>query len=175
MSSFKDANGRQWLLDLAIHDLRRVKSILKLDLLDLDKGGALHQLANDPVLLVDLLWVLCEEQAEKHNLTDEQFGCGFRGEAIEEATEALFEALIDFFPPQRRVLLQRVLTTAKILGQKQTDLVEMTLSSEALDQFMEKELAELKAKLEKSLAGGNTSTSSPESAESTPEPSPSVA
>ena len=173
MSSFKDANSRQWVLEITIGGVRRVKQIAGLDLLDLEQGRVLNQLANDVVLLVDVLWILCEDQGQQHGINDEQFGRAFRGDVIEDATEALFEALVDFFPPQRQILLKKVMETAKAMGQKERALIETYLSTDAIEQMMETELEKLKQKLE-SLTAGNSSTSSPGSAESTPDPSASA-
>ena len=173
MNSFKDCHQREWHLEISINEVRRVKKLAGLDILDLDQGKALQRLANDPILLVDVLWILCEEQAEKHGMTDEQFGRAFRGNTIEDATDALFEALVDFFPPQRQHLLKKVMEAAKTMGQKERALVETYLDSPALTEMMDQELEKLKQKLEK-LTVGNSSTNSPESSESTPENSASV-
>lgn len=173
MSRFKDANHREWHLDITVNELRRVKKMVDLDLLDLEEGRTIARLANDPILLVDVLWILCEDQAQKEGITDEQFGRSLRGEVIEHATEALFEALTDFFPPQRQILLRKLIETARTMGQKERALVEMYVNSPALEEFMDQQIEELKQKLETALkkkpADGNSSMSLPGSAESTPE------
>lgn len=175
MSSFKDTTGRQWLVDITINEVRRVKSLAKLDLLDLENGRSLQALANDPVLLVDVLYILCQDQAQREGLTDEQFGRIFRGDVIESATEALFEALVNFFPPQRQTLLRKVMEMAKAMGQKERQMVETYLESPLIQQAFDKELEKLERKLKGLLTAGNSSTTSPESSESTPESSPSAA
>ena len=43
-----------------------------------------------------------DEAAEKQKISDEDFGRGLGGDAIDSATTALLEELVDFFPQRRR-------------------------------------------------------------------------
>lgn len=111
MPTFK-AGGREWMLTVNVGTVKAVRAALNINLLDLlpsgDGPGVMAKLA-DPCILVDVLWVLCREQAEKVSLTDAQFGAMFDGESIEAATLALFHGIADFFPAARRDLLRKVL------------------------------------------------------------------
>ena len=108
MRVFNDADGRAWNLDVTLPEIKRVKERLGVQVLDLaDVKGELFQRATgDVIFLVDLLYVLCEPQAGAAKIDDEQFGRAMRGDAIEEATDALFLAIADFFPKGRRALLE---------------------------------------------------------------------
>ena len=110
MKIFKDNTGREWQLVLNVYAMKQIRAKLGIDLINviqLDKSGnvkvdLIDQIANDPCLLVDILWVLCEEQAKVLNVTDVAFGSALAGDAIEDATKAFLDELVDFFPEMRR-------------------------------------------------------------------------
>jgi hypothetical protein len=79
---------------------------LDLDLAD-SSPKTIDKLIADPCALVDTLWVLCRKQALEKNVTDEQFGAALVGDTIDDATSALIEAIVDFTPGQRRLLLRK--------------------------------------------------------------------
>ena len=101
MRTFKDNAGRTWSVTLNVLQMKRIRAHLGIDLVNvitLDAGGKgkvdlVDRIANDPCLLVDILWVLVEEQAKAINVTDEQFGAALAGESIENATRAFLDAL----------------------------------------------------------------------------------
>ncbi|RIK80201.1 MAG: hypothetical protein DCC68_11610 [Planctomycetota bacterium] len=114
MPSFKDTNGREWLVTLNVAQVKRVRERLGINLADLQEGNLLARLA-DPVTLVDVLFVLVLPQADETNISDEQFASALGGDTLTEASTALLEALCDFFHEPQRTLLRKVLaaTTAK--------------------------------------------------------------
>lgn len=108
MATFKDRNGRDWVIDCNVITMRRVNDRLKVNLLESISTKLLQDLADDPGRLVDVLYVLCEEQCTAKSVTDEDFGYALVGEAIEKALDALVESLLDFFPPRRSALLRKI-------------------------------------------------------------------
>jgi hypothetical protein len=106
MPSFKDTNGREWLVTLNVAQIKRVRVRLKINLADLQEGNLLVRLS-DPVTLVDVLFVLVQPQAEENSVTDEQFAAGLGGDTLYSASTALLEALCDFFPEPQRTLLRK--------------------------------------------------------------------
>ena len=108
MPSFKDTNGREWLVTLNVAQVKRVRERLKINLADLQEGNLLARLA-DPVTLVDVLFVLVQPQAEENSVTDEQFASALGGDTLSSASTALLEALCDFFPQPTRLMLRKVL------------------------------------------------------------------
>ena len=171
MHSFADRHDHTWKLDITIPDTHRVRRELDVDLLDLQ---TYEKLTIDWVLLAQVLWVLCREQAEQQNVSEEEFGRGLAGEAIDRATEALLEAVVDFFPPRRRRLLQQVHAKAQQLETASTAHVETILSGDRLDQLLKTKLDALDRELEASLAeaslSGSTSGRPPDSSGSTSPP-----
>jgi hypothetical protein len=105
---FTDYDGRPWAIEITLPEVRRIKQALEANLLELvDVQGDLFKRATtDVMFLVDLLFVVCQPQAVALGVTDEQFGAAMRGDAIEQAFDALFLAVADFFPKERRSLLE---------------------------------------------------------------------
>lgn len=103
MSAFFDCKGRDWTLRLTVGVLADVRTHAGIDL-----GKAIRSeqslsdlLFGDPSDLVKVLWVLVSKKAEERQVTPEEFAHGFDGPALEQATEALLQAIADFFPRSR--------------------------------------------------------------------------
>ena len=99
MSKFTDAKGRDWTVAITTGAIKTVRQRLDVDLVDLNQS-TMERLADDFVLLVDVLWVLCEQQAANKQppVDAEDFGESLVGDPIEAACSALTEAIADFFP-----------------------------------------------------------------------------
>jgi hypothetical protein len=75
--------------------------------------------------------------------TDEEFGRSMAGDAIDFATTALLEELVDFFPRDRRRLLSKALEKLKKLTGMAIAAVETRLDSGELEKQMAAALEEL--------------------------------
>lgn len=80
----------------------------------------LERLTNDPSLLVDVLYAVCKDEADRHGITPEQFGYSMGGEAVESATAALLEEILDFFPEARRRIIRPMLQARRRLAERLT-------------------------------------------------------
>jgi hypothetical protein len=112
--------------------IRRVRAALDVDLYQLVDDGmqALGRLVADPVRLADVLYVLCKDDADAKNISDEDFGRALAGDAITAAAEALVEELVDFFPDERsRAALRRVIATGREVRTKLLDRAETLLET----------------------------------------------
>src|SRR5690606_36486963 len=98
MRTFKDSEGREWAIAINVATARRVKDLAGVDLLSASDGKLLHELADDPMLLANVLWAIVQPQAQSREVSDEQFGQALGGESIDKATTALLQELVDFFP-----------------------------------------------------------------------------
>ena len=160
MKTFKDNAGRTWTITVNVDAIKRVRSLLNVNLMDAVDGKLLEQLATDPVLLCDVIYCLCKPEADTKNVTDEDFGRSMAGDAIEHATTALLEELVDFFPLGKRRVLQKALGKLKTLEAKALAVAEKRLDS-----------PELEAEMEAALNGiGDSFGKSPEPSASTPAP-----
>ena len=166
MRQFTDTKDRVWDVELNVRQMKRVRDILGIDLVNVIQAGkdgavatdTLDRVANDPILLVDILWVLCEGQAKAAGVTDDDFGSSLAGDSIADATRAFLDELVDFFPGARRLFLKKAVDLARKYETENLGLLEKALSS---PEFEER----LKTSLQPPAA-------SRESAASTPAPSP---
>lgn len=163
MPTFTDTRDRCWTVEINVSAVKRVKSLTGVDLLDVAEGGMLAELATDPVRLCDVLYALCRPEAEARGVSDEAFGEGLAGDAIERATGALLGALIGFFPnPRDRGILQTALAKVEAAKDVARTRVEAELESGRIERQVEAKLAELGLP-------GPRSTSSPASSGSIPD------
>ena len=109
MATFKDRNGKDWVIEFDGPTIERVQQALNIDIASEDGTGVIEACANG-VVIVRACWLFCEEQARTANITAEQFGKAMaKGEVIEGAETALRAALTDFTRPSRRDALTAVL------------------------------------------------------------------
>ena len=142
MRTFKDCEGRTWSVTLNVHQMKRIRANLGVDLVNviaLDAGGKVKvdlvdRIANDPCLLVDILWVCVEEEAKAAGVTDEQFGRSLAGDAIEDATRAFLDELVDFFPAPRRLFLKKAVEVARKYTGEWTSALEKALDDPKLNE-----------------------------------------
>lgn len=146
---FTDARGRSWPLTMNVNTVRRVKAACGVDLLDLVtltgsevKTDTLDRLADDPCLLVDVLFEIVRPAANDCNVTPEAFADALDGDAIEAATVALLEAVIDFFPSAKRRALKAMLAASRRFADKQAEALDKLLNSEELDKAIEAALTQ---------------------------------
>ena len=166
MRQFTDTKGRVWDVELNVRQMKRVRDVLGIDLVNVIQAGkdgavatdTLDRVANDPILLVDILWVLCEGQAKAAGVTDDDFGSSLAGDSISDATRAFLDELVDFFPGARRLFLKKAVDLARKFETENAEMLEKALAS-----------PEFEERLKTSLI---PPAASRESAESTPAPSP---
>lgn len=166
MRQFTDTKERVWEVELNVRQMKRVRDVLGIDLVNVIQAGkdgavatdTLDRVANDPILLVDILWVLCEGQAKAAGVTDDDFGSSLAGDSISDATRAFLDELVDFFPGARRLFLRKAVDLARKYETENLGLLEKALNS-----------TEFEERLKTSLM---PPAASRESAASPPAPSP---
>jgi len=154
MRSFTDNAGRTWTLALNLGAVKRLKALLKVDLLALAEGDPplLTRLGTDVILLCDVIFGLVKPQADQAGVSDEDFASGLSGDAILAAQKAFYEELAGFFQSLGRPDLSRAVTTQQaLIGAA----VEAT----------RKRLETIDPEAEVQAIFGRSSTSLPESAE----------
>ncbi len=77
-------------------------------------------------------------------MTEEAFGEGLAGNAIDDATHALLEALINYFPESRRRLLRKAAEKQKMIETRGLSAIEKRLDDPNL---VERIVADLESKL----------------------------
>jgi len=134
MSQFTDRLGETWFLTITVGTIRRVKTLLKIDLYALidDKCRPLFELLGDLERFIDLLFVLTHPAAKiggdrqaADDAAEHKFAEAFDGTTLEEAGRVFLEALADFFPSPRRETLQKLFLKALTVGDRTTELARV--------------------------------------------------
>jgi hypothetical protein len=184
MHQFIDTAGRTWQLALTISGVKRVKSLLHVDLLNplgakprkvrgvARKGRPLvTRLQLDPALLIDCIFALVKPQADHLGVTDEQFGEALGGEAAYAAYEAFMGEWQAFFRGLRREAEAKAIEANMklVLAEDSKDAAMVDRATEAAVLVAERKRQQATAKLD-ALARGPSpiATDSPASSESTP-------
>ena len=151
MKSFCDNAGRTWLININVGTIKQVRALCDVDLANIismevgkpPKVDLLEKLAADPVLLVDVLYAVCKEEADQKNISDIDFGKAMAGDAIEKATAALLDEVVDFFPEAKRRILQKILSASRRFELKSKQLLDTVMNDPALDEKIDSELTRL--------------------------------
>ena len=131
MKIWKDAEGHSYETKITVAEIRDVKTELGINLMDIATGDLLQRISEDVILLCDILYVINRSQAKEYGIDDVQFGRNLYGDALEEATRAFMEEMINFFPNQRtRQLLTKAMTKGQERMDKALDLAEKSLEEE---------------------------------------------
>lgn len=163
---FTDTKGRQWDLQLSVRSAADVHKRTGADLLN-QPLKAIELFGTDQFKFFDAAWCIVRPQAEAWGVSESQFLDAIAGDAIEQALDAFFEALISFSQsPSGRAALRQVQETLVRIGTKVRQKAEERLSRtlEGLD---------LEREVERFVTSGGFATSSPASSASTPPASPS--
>jgi len=157
VKTFTDSQGRTWNVVVNVSAVKRVRDALGVNLIDVAGGDLLGRLADDPCLLVDVLYVLCRPEADAKGVSDEDFGRAMVGDVLDAASAALMKELLDFFPRA-----QRARALAKMVRKMNEQKAEIAEAAAALKPLAEAEATE--------KTPGDSSGNSPASAASTPAP-----
>ena len=183
MRTFKDNADRTWTVSVNVDTVRRIRSMAGVDLMEMvgtDSAGTangvepprrplLERFIRDPILLCDVLYVACKDEADARKITDADFGRGLYGAAISAGRAALLGEIADFFPDEGQAIQRQA---DKLLGayRKLIEQVDLKVQGYDENQLVEAALAKMAADQRRLLppTPGTSSTSSPASAESTP-------
>ncbi len=171
MKTFADSANRTWTIAINVDAIKRVKSLVEVDLLEVVNGKLIDRLVSDPILLCDVLFCLCKPEADAKSVSDADFGRSMAGDVIDLATTAFLEELVDFFPSRRRPVLQKALSRIKALESKVLAAAGLRMDSPEIDRAIEAAMKKSDQEFDTMLLGsGIFSTKSPGSSESTPAP-----
>ena len=131
MKIWKDAEGHAYETKITVAEIRDVKTELGINLMDIATGDLLQKISEDVILLCDILYVINRVQAKEYGIDDAQFGRNLYGDALENATRAFMEELINFFPnPRTRTLLSKAMTMGQERMDRALDMAEQELDKE---------------------------------------------
>lgn len=143
MKIFTDNAARTWNVQINVDAIKRVRDLIRVNLLEVLDGALLDRLSSDPILLCDVVYAVCKPQADAQDISDTQFGQAMGGDAIDAAADALLEELIDFFPKSRRAVLKTALAKLRKLQGVALEAVQVRLESPQLERALTEQLKQL--------------------------------
>lgn len=164
---FNDAEDREWTIFIDAPMLQKVREEHDVDFQDLSRESQWKRLHNDLVLRVDVLWTLCEAEAEQKGIDRVNFAAGMVGDGLFNATEAMLDAIENFFPRDlreywRALIGQTKLMRAKVLEaaiRKLNDPKLLDKLQKALDSRMDSELDGVVTQLQQRMKSPDSSES----------------
>lgn len=174
MRQFKDSEGVLWNVSINVGTIRRVRDVLSLDLADptaVDPNGPTHEgkpialvarLDTDLYLLPDVLFVLCNRQADELKVSDVEFGIRLGGEAMRAAHDAFFEEWQGFFRSLGREDLATVIAKEMRFVKAALAKTAALMASPAVDKHLDDAVERLGTRFTNALESlGSTPTSGP--------------
>ena len=135
MRSFKDGEGREWLLKVNVLTLERVDALAKVDLLAPFKTGSDGAWTRDIRKSCEVLWAVCQPEAEERKVTREQFLKSLAGDVINQGLSELTPEIIAFFPDAaERAILERMFASARAADTKRLELIRAKLAETTVAQ-----------------------------------------
>lgn len=151
MPWFTDADYRTWNVELTLDEIKRVRSQLDVDLLDVGNETLFARLVQDPELIVDVLHVVLGPQCDDQRLDAVAFARGLRGDALDAASQALLEALVDFFPRRRREVLRAALAKTDRWLDATADHARSVIESDRLDTLLEQQIEAMDRQIDQKM------------------------
>jgi len=166
MKIFKDANGRDWALDINLDARNQVKERVKIeidgqevpfDLLDVKAAQRIAVIGDmqEAATVGQVLWALCREQAEKANIDERSFYKAIKGDVWDAACDALKRELVDFFPKDRRTLLASAMEKAEQIRAMLIEQSTARLSSGEIETQVKAEMERMLSELSISSQGSS--------------------
>lgn len=161
MATFIDSNKNSWNVAINVRKLKGVRENVKdksgkpVDLMETVTDRLVFTLLSDPCLVGDVLWYLCNQQAQTLKVSKESFLDSLWGEYLESATEALIEALADFFPKSEKLILQKIVSATKQIleAAKNRGISEMNAQAKQIKTMTPEELQSKAQQILESVSG----------------------
>jgi nitrate reductase NapAB chaperone NapD len=155
-----DRNGKTWLVEVTVPAIGRIDTQTGFNInkiLD-EKGKQLNALVDNPVLLIGVLYAICEPQIKEREMTPEEFGISFVGDQLRFAALAILRAMVVFLPsPDQRELLRKMIVILEGVQTKRTTATLDVLDELDTDAAIEAVYEELLRKAEELEAEQTTS------------------
>lgn len=169
MQTFTDTQGRLWTVKVTIGTIKDIREVLDIDILD---PQIFFRQIQDPIALCNILFVACRSQCDAVGVSDVEFGHSLGGSALRDAKNAIVEAYINFTPnPEAVPRLRELADRMDRIGDRilATISKKMPAITEAIDREIETAVQAIEADIDRKISG-SSSTSSPGSRESIPDP-----
>jgi hypothetical protein len=177
--TFTDNSGRQWPIELNVDLVDRIaQSETAVDIYDAvnsAKAEAFYRRLSHPRTLVNVLWLLVKDGATGLGITPTDFGRAMGGDSLDDAADALDQAMADFFPRSLRAVMTAAQAKIREIERRTVAVALTTLNGPdteaaiegALAGFQRRASEDLNRRLRR-LTSDESSTNVPASSASTP-------
>lgn len=132
MFEFSDNQGHQWSALTTLGTANRLRK----DGVNLLDTKRVSEILADPIELFNLLFLICEKQAIKLGIDDEDFGARLVGVAP-EAANTLVEALEDFFRQAGKPAMATLIKKLWAATQREQESAVTLMNTEKMDKMMQ--------------------------------------
>ena len=109
LPTFQDAENHEWTLRLTKGRSRAILETCGIDFGQIHDGKVFVDLTTSDEKLAQVLWILCEAQAQTRGITPEEFAELLDGDTLDAAMEAVVEATISFTRRPIRAAVEKVI------------------------------------------------------------------
>jgi len=133
MPSFVDAFGREFETVITLSTAIKLQKMG----VNMNKPLTIPDAWNaDLKLLGDTIYLACEKSIKQHGLTDETFVEALEGDAISAATDAVWDAVINFSQPPIRAALRKIWSKGAEVTTLASSRVETALDQTTPEQIL---------------------------------------
>jgi hypothetical protein len=148
INKFTDGENRTWTVRVTVGVIKEVRNLFQLDINEAlnPQSGVIDKLADDPVMMMDVIYVCCRPQMDAKGVSVEDFSDSITGDTIEQASKALVDAVVDFFPRSKTEVIREslALRDKMMMRIKNKAMKELTsMSDKDMDRAVEKLLEKL--------------------------------
>lgn len=136
MRTFVDKQNRTWRLELDAGTIKRVRTETGFDLAKMYTPERLGELAEDVVLLVDVLASLVAPQITAAGISGPEFAQGITGDVFDQAVAALLDAGADFLPSTRAEPLRKMTAKAREVETRAVQMVSERIDSLTVEDLL---------------------------------------
>lgn len=147
-----DNAGRDWCTAINVNTVRRVKDLTGVLLTDAADTDLIERLYNDCMLLADVLYAVCQPQAEQRQIDSAAFGELLCGETIDKACESMMRDLVDFFPSGRRPAVETIWKAARKVETERIKLLDQKLTDEKFETLLKNQMQQASDEIDRRLA-----------------------
>ena len=151
MPQFTDTKSRVWHLELSIGLALAIRAKLKVDFLNLMDGKSLESIQHSDETLVNVLWLICAEQAKTAGVDEVEFAMGLGGDALGAGIDGLLEALVLFTRPENRPAIQKILDKSKEVHSRKVQLALAKIDSPQMEAAIQARLHQAEQTLDARL------------------------
>lgn len=127
--TFTDSQGRKFE---SVVTLATVIALKKIGV-NVNDPQLMTVLADDPEKLVNTLYLSCKKSADALGVSDEKFGELLDGDTLEQAVNALWEAIASFSPPPQRAALRKIWSKTQELVTAEMNIVNAQIDGMTLE------------------------------------------